>query len=253
MDFEELTDYIVQNCFIELEDYSADIVQNIHLNLALRDTPPEKVEYLKTSIAQKKSELGKLVGNEALSIHELYMKFQGFENYTEFNDMLDKLFENNLKEYIDWTIGDYDIKNDPSEQNSLTNSASEKYVLIKPWVKAASNLITLLYLKKDLETLEKSGEVEKHSITPIKRAESRYLKFNDGRRLNLQERYHLIDKIAGIDDIIKNRIRKEKQEEVLAFILHCNPKNAQQVLYGSYDGKLREEEIKKYVEDIKKE
>ncbi|MGB2528214.1 hypothetical protein [Flagellimonas sp. SN16] len=253
MDFEELTEYLVQNCFIELEENSVDILEHIHLNFCLCETDEEKMNFLKGELNKRKINLGKQKGLIAASMSQIYTQFEKFSDYKHFYDMLHNLYEDSLVEYISWTIDETKTTIPNNKNIDTTSNAADKYELLNPWILAATDLLAILYLKDDLVRFENTGVYGPNPLAPSKPS-SRFLRFNGKRPLNLRERYYFIDRFTELEKNLFTVIKSsEKREEVLAFILHCNPKNAQQILNGTYDAKLRDQEILDYIKSFEKE
>lgn len=253
---EEKIDFLVQNCFVAIEDRTADYTSKVFLNYNLYDdNEKNKIHFVKKNIKQLKKELGKLEGDLAESINSIYSLKINFPDYKHFYDMAHKCLEKPLKEYIEWTIYfESEGNNTHYKEKFVEGKSAIEYKALKKWIKAVSNCLNLNLLEEHEPNFSFGTESTINQEFYPNKKTSELIRFRNGRRLNLKERYILLDKFIGINKAIKKlNIKNEEKEKFLAFLLNCNPKNAQQILNGTYDSKVREIEIIEYLKTIKKE
>jgi len=259
MTYEEILDSLVQHCFIALENRNFDFSSQVFLNYSLLDNDVNaKKRFINKKIKRLKKELGKLTGDLAVSVDDIYSKKIDFPDYDNFYDMAHKCLEESLKEYIEWTISFPELGKDSYRFEGQENYVSEKpvqeYNSLENWIQAVGTCLNINLIEYHLslydENMDSTITEDFYSMGKA----SELIKFGNGRKLNLKERYFLLDGLMGIDSIIRKlTIKNEEKEKLLAYVLNCNPKNAQQILNGTYDARLREMEIVEYLKSVKKE
>jgi hypothetical protein len=233
--------------FGEVQSKSIRVGNQFEFGLSMLNTKEEKVEYLKKEIKAKFEFLTSLDGRVCDELQYCYNDIEIDIQYitSEYFISLDmnSLFSKYCFGYIDLKLFEEII--DESVFTSYENLVTH-FPIFEELTNGLIVYITYVEAKEFLKQLE-----ENNILNPSK-TKSRFLSFEGGSKLNLKERYKLIDLITGLDkDLAK--LKNPKKEQLLSFILECNPKNAQQIINDKYDGKFREQEIVNYVERIRKE
>ncbi len=248
MQSNKIEDYFKEEFINRIEYRRYDLLQKLSLNFALCESNNEESQVTISLLKKTKKRLSKLEGHLASVIRE------AVQTKTIFY-VLDYTMQRISFEYIDdlsekgyWDR--YETETEYEFEEMLENHPSKKEFKIFMEELAQVGLHEYLTSIKSYKT-ESGFDIPPPNKQPI---QSKYLNFNNGRRLNLQERFFLLDKITSFEEnFLKPIVDNPAKEKLLALILNCNPKNAQQVLNGSYDSKLREDEILKYIKMIKKE
>ncbi len=103
------------------------------------------------------------------------------------------------------------------------------------------------------ESLIKYYEI-KISLLPISKSKVKsQSNLLNGKKLNVSERYILLQKLFDSDNIFNHlNIKKEDKSKLLSLILDINIDNARKVLNGNYDSKIDEISLNKYIESLNK-
>jgi len=249
-----------------------ELIDKLKLNYALYDNIEEKNNVSLSFLEETRNKLSKYEGDIAMFLRfgingkklfylrDVALGVNDFgEDDLEEDDLEeDDIGEDDLEALCYYFVSNntphnfwkkYESINDVDFNVIYKNHPSKK--LLKKFIEALAlvGLFEYLCLKRVYQ--KKEGFTQ--NLSTISSKQSIHLKFNGKRRLNLQERHHLINEYLKIDKRLFEIESKEKREELLAYILHCNPKNAQQVLNGTYDAKLRSSEISEYIKTIEKE
>jgi hypothetical protein len=253
MELHKYEEFFYDYYITSIEIRKDEMLQRFKLNYALCQNDNEKVDVSHCLLEETRTKLSKYEGNIA---EFLRVGVNEKDLFSLGDDNLQRLTINYINEYTESSfyeelmkIGDLNKLEAINFDTIIERHPCKKEML--DFIEAMALVGYYLYLVWTKEYIIKQGHPIENESSQKK--QSVFLKFNNGRKLNLRERYHLIDKITGLDKIIRTKISTEKQEEVLAYILHCNPKNAQQILNGTYDSKVRETEIEEYLKSIKKE
>lgn len=75
----------------------------------------------------------------------------------------------------------------------------------------------------------------------------------NGHKLNLAERFKIINDQFNISkEISKLNISENEKYQLVSYVLGCSTTNARQVMNGNYNGKIRNGDIKNYIESLNK-
>lgn len=257
MEHEEKISFLIQDCLEEIEQRTGDFTAKVFLNYNLYDDDgeKEKLRFVNKNIKRLKKELGKLKGEIAYYLDVIYSRKINFPDYIDFYDMANKCLVEHLREFIKYRIHfNNEKENTENRTMFVEGKKAVDYPLLKTLLEAISSCLNLFLLEDHEPNFKENIESTLNQDFYPNRNTSELIKFKNGRRLNLKERYIMLDEFIGLESAIRTlNIKNEEKEKFLAYLLHCNPKNAQQILNGTYDAKVREYEIKEYLKSIKKE
>ena len=223
-------------------------VENLRLNYALRKNDPEgKNEFTTERLEETKKEIGECEGSLAGFIREAIIHEETFHDDSEY---LKTLCYNYIGE-IYWSeeIQELDaelLENEDYVWQSRLGGSKKKIKEIKRFVEYMA-LASLYHSLLLVEGLPQERGIE---LKPLPANKS--VLFN-GKKMNLSERIKLANEFLNFTEVIDAlNVQDSEKYQLMSYILGNDKDNVRNRINGTRSDKVRESEIKEYIESLKK-
>lgn len=224
-------------------------VDNLRLNFALRKKLDDSTKYTCERFQEVRIQLGKYEGTIAGFLREAIINEETFCDDSDFLKTLSYNYVSGLYwlEELEELDFEFLVNEDYTWESRIGNSESKKEE-IKKFIQA----MALVDLYHNLNLFQKTGVIEERSIDIKPIPSTKSLLFN-GKKLNLSERMKIANEVLDFDNkISKLNISDPEKYQLMAYILGNDKDNIRNRITGTRSDKVREKELIKYIENLKR-